>query len=165
VTRPPYTAATATLTRYEPTQAEIVLARLSPHGVRTHLSDAELQAMRLAHLTAATNRTPRPRVGIYTMVERGQDPAPRLAIVRALAVQHGWTQPETPHVDFTGMTDPATRPQLARLLTALEVGEIDGVAAASRTDFTHLGDFYEDFLHQIHARSGFLALASPETGI
>ncbi|MER0483219.1 hypothetical protein ABR737_33615 [Streptomyces sp. Edi2] len=150
---------------YEPTQAESVLARLSPHSPRPQRSNAELQALRMARFASATSRTPRPRVGIYALVNAGQDPAPRLAMARALVTQHDWLPDDAAAVDSTGMTDPATRPQLARLLAALARGDIDGMVAASKADFTHLNDYYEDVLHQVHACGGFLALATPETSI
>ncbi|MFF7705427.1 hypothetical protein [Streptomyces lydicus] len=150
---------------YEPTQAESVLARLSPHCRRPQKADSELQALREARLALRISGTPRPRVGTYTMVNPGQDPAPRLAVARALAAQHNWPQAATPAVDFTGMTDPATRPQLARLLASLADGEVQGIVATSRTDFTHLNDFYGEVLDKIHDRGGFLALATREIDI
>ncbi|MFF8789423.1 hypothetical protein [Streptomyces sp. NPDC015125] len=63
------------------------------------------------------------------------------------------------------MTGPVTRPQPARLLVALDHDDIDGIAAMSRTDISHLNGDYEDALRRIHARRGFLALATTETDI
>ncbi|WP_432141136.1 hypothetical protein [Streptomyces sp. bgisy084] len=160
-----YTAATATHTQPAPTQVETVLARLVPRCVRRAKTNADLQAIREAALASAINRTPRPRIGIYTMVQAHQDPAVRLAVARGLAVRNGWLLERAPAVDFTGMTNPATRPQLARLLDALDRDDIDGIAATSRTDFSDLNGDYEDALQRIHARRGFLALASTETDI
>ncbi|MGA5266261.1 hypothetical protein [Streptomyces lydicamycinicus] len=160
-----YTAATATRARYEPTQIETVLARLAPRALRSQKTDAELQALREAQLTTAVSRTPRPRIGIYTMVQPHQNPAVRLAVVRGLAVRNGWLLERAPAVDFTGMTDPVTRPQLARLLDDLDHDDIDGIAAMSRTDFSDCNGDYEDALQRIHARRGFLALATTETDI
>ncbi|WDT53518.1 hypothetical protein [Streptomyces sp. G7(2002)] len=159
-----YTPATAAYTRYEPTQTETVLARLCSRS-RPQKTGADLQALRQAGLAAAISRNPRPRIGIYTMVRAGQDPAVRLSVARGLAVRNNWPVEQCPKVDFTGMTDPATRPQLARLLDAVERGGIAGIAAMSRTDFTNLNDYYEDLLQQVHVRGGFLALATPETDI
>lgn len=165
MTSPGYAPATAAHTRNEPTQTESVLARLCAHSARPNKTDAELQALREAGLSSAISRTTRPRIGIYTMVKAGHDPAVRLAVARGLAVRNDWHLEQAPAVDFTGMTDPATRPQLARLLDALERGVIDGIAAMSRTDFTNLNDYYEDLLQRIHGRGGFLALATTETDI
>ncbi|WP_406220891.1 hypothetical protein [Streptomyces decoyicus] len=160
-----YTAATATPTHPDATQIETVLARLVPRCIRPQKSNAELQAIREAGLAAAISRTPRPRIGIYTMVQPHQDPAVRLAVVRGLAVRNGWLLERDPAVDFTGMTCPVTRPQLARLLDDLAHDDIDGIAAMSRTDFSDCNGDYEDALQRIHARRGFLALATTETDI
>ncbi|MFI7095393.1 hypothetical protein [Streptomyces lydicus] len=160
-----YTTAIATPTHHDPTQIETVLARLVPRYIRPQKTNAELQAIREAGLAAAISRTPRPRIGIYTMVQAHQDPAVRLAIARGVAVRTGWLVERAPAVDFTGMTDPVTRPQLARLLDALDHDEIDGIAAMSRTDISDLNGDYEDVLQRIHARRGFLALATTETDI
>ncbi|BDH15337.1 GntR family transcriptional regulator [Streptomyces hygroscopicus] len=165
VTTDRYTAATATRARYELTQIETVLARLAPRALRSQNTDSELQALREAQLTSAVSRTPRPRIGIYTMVQPHQDPAVRLAVVRGLAVRNGWLLERAPAVDFTGMTCPVTRPQLARLLDDLDHDDIDGIAAMSRTDFSDCNGDYEDALQRIHARRGFLALATTETDI
>ncbi|MCL7493067.1 hypothetical protein M8I34_16810 [Streptomyces sp. MCA2] len=94
-----------------------------------------------------------------------QDPALRLAVARGVALRAGWLLERAPAVDITGMTDPFTRPQLARLLDALDRDRIDGIAAMSRTDFSDRNGDYEDVLRRIHARRGFLALATTETDI
>ncbi|MGX1759400.1 hypothetical protein ACWIG5_21210 [Streptomyces lydicus] len=168
MTSPGYTPATATHTRYEPTQTETVLARLSPRSTRfparRHMTNADLQALREAGLASVISSQPRPRIGIYAMVRDGQDPAVRLAVARGLVLRHDWPEAQA-SVDFTGMTDPATRPQLARLLDAVDRRAIDGIVAMSRTDLTHLNDYYEETLRRIHARGGFLALATAETDI
>ncbi|GAA2313359.1 hypothetical protein Scani_79360 [Streptomyces caniferus] len=160
-----YTTATAPPTHHDPTQIETVLARLVPRCIRPPKSTAELQAIREAALAAAISRTPRPRIGIYTMVHAHQDPALRLAVARGMAVRNNWLLERAPAVDFTGLTAPVTRPQLARLLDALDHDDIDGIAAMSRTDLSDLNGDYEDVLRQIHARRGFLALATTETDV
>lgn len=160
-----YTTATATPTQHGTTQTETVLARLIPRCIRPPKSTAELQAIREAGLASAISRTPRPRIGIYTLVQAHQDPALRLAVARGVALRAGWLLERAPAVDFTGMTDPFTRPQLARLLDALDRDRIDGIAAMSRTDFSDRNGDYEDVLRRIHARRGFLALATTETDI
>ncbi|MEU8782013.1 hypothetical protein [Streptomyces sp. NPDC048637] len=160
-----YTAATAPPTHHDPTQIETVLARVVPGCIRPQKTIAELQAIREAGVAAAISRTPRPRIVIYALVQAHQDPAVRLAVARGMAVRNGWLLERAPAVDFTGMTDPVTRPQLARLLDALDHDDIDGIAAMSRTDFSDLNSDYEDVLRRIHARRGFLALATTETDV
>lgn len=160
-----YATETATRRESEPTQTETVLARLASRALRLSKTDAELQALREARLASAISRTPHPRIGIYTMVEDHQDPAVRLAVARGLAVRNNWSVEREPNIDFTGMTDPGTRPRLAHLLDALERSDIDGIVAMSRADFSHVNDHYEDVLRQIHTADGFLALATTETGI
>ncbi|WP_433855249.1 hypothetical protein [Streptomyces kronopolitis] len=160
-----HSTGTATPTRYEPTQAETILTRLSPHSTRLHKTDADLQALREAGLASAISHNPRPRIAIYAMVREGQDPAVRLAVARGLAVRNYWPLAQAPAVDFTGMTDPATRPQLARLLASLDRRAITGIVTMSRADVTHLNDYYEETLRRIHARGGFVALATAETDI
>ncbi|MDX3204770.1 hypothetical protein ABZZ79_22355 [Streptomyces sp. NPDC006458] len=102
------------------------------------------------------------RFGLYVLVNPQQDPAPRFAVVQALATRHEWTA-AIRAVDFTGPTDPATRPQLARLLAALRQREIHGIVAASRVDISDDDQEYEAVLHQMRALHAGLALACRET--
>ncbi|MER5549537.1 hypothetical protein ABT072_45870 [Streptomyces sp. NPDC002589] len=104
------------------------------------------------------------RVGRYTLVEPGQDPACRLAETQAVVDRLSWQAPITTF-DSTGMTDPAIRPQMARLYAAICRNEIHGIVAVSRTDISTFSCVYADTLTAIQARGGFLALARHETAI
>lgn len=124
------------------------------------------QAVRLRSLRLETRSTvlrgldTPVRVARYALVRAGRDPADRLAQVSRLP--DGWEVALTTW-DATGMTDPATRPQLARLLHAIRVGDLNGLIAPSRTDISAFPDIYEDTLRTIHACGGFLALVRDET--
>ncbi|MFI1408907.1 hypothetical protein ACH4Y0_03065 [Streptomyces sp. NPDC020707] len=61
------------------------------------------------------------------------------------------------------MTDPALRPQLARLFTAICHGEIHGTVAASQTNISALDEVYESALAASRARGGSLTLAHSKT--
>lgn len=104
------------------------------------------------------------RFGLYVLVTPRQDPAPRFAAAQALATQRGWTV-VTRTFDLTGPTDPATRPQLARLLTAVRQREIHGVLAASRVDISDNDTEYEAMLLQLRVLGSGLALARDETDL
>jgi hypothetical protein len=104
------------------------------------------------------------RVGRYTLVGPHQNPADRLAQTRAVVLRHGWQDIVTA-VDTTGMSDPAIRPQMARLCTALCRGEIDGIVAVSQVDVSAYPDVYAHTLATVRARGGFLALAHSETSL
>ncbi|MFI2791083.1 recombinase family protein [Kitasatospora sp. NPDC018614] len=101
------------------------------------------------------------RFALYVQVGARQDPAARLATAQALATRHGWTVVDRA-VDNTGQADPATRPQLARLLAAARRREIHGVLAASRDDISDDDGMYEAMLEQIRTLGAGLALASEE---
>lgn len=107
--------------------------------VRTRPSSAasqRLSVLRRAQLDMALrNVQGERRFGLYVLVNPQQDPAPRLAVVQALATRRQWTV-AVRAVDHTGSTDPAGHPQLARLITALRQQEIHGIAAASRVDIS-----------------------------
>ncbi|OEJ22125.1 hypothetical protein AR457_40290 [Streptomyces agglomeratus] len=103
-------------------------------------------------------------MAVYVLVTPGQDPAARLAAAQALASQQGWTV-VTVTFDTTGPTDPATRPQLARLLGAVTRGDVQAIVAASRTDISPFDDQYLHVLDQLQARGGGLALACDETSL
>jgi hypothetical protein len=102
------------------------------------------------------------RVGQYTLIEPNQDPASRLAQTQAVVARRKWEARVTTW-DSTGMTDPALRPQMARLFTAIWDGQIHGIVAASRTDISTFDEVYESTLAAIRARGGFLTLARHET--
>lgn len=121
-----------------------------------------LRALREADLNASTRtRQTCPAVGLYVLVDKSGDPAPRLAAALAFANRAGW-RIKSRTVDSTGSTDPATRPGLARLHTAISRGEIHGIVAVSRTDFTSDDRQYEDELYRLRACGGWLALARNE---
>ncbi|MFF4933263.1 recombinase family protein [Streptomyces griseofuscus] len=101
------------------------------------------------------------RVALYVLVGPRQDPAPRFAAAQALATRHGWTVAGRTF-DDTGQTDPATRPQLARLLARARRREIHGILAASRVDISDDDREYEAMLDQIRATGAALALAREE---
>ncbi|MFH8350110.1 hypothetical protein [Streptomyces sp. NPDC018045] len=122
-----------------------------------------LRGLREAYFAAVTAGLERPpRVGLYVLVDDGQDPAPRLATAHGLATVKNWSITWRTF-DCTGLTDPATRPQLARACHAVARGEIDGLVIASRTDISPYDDHYETALRRLRARGGFLAPALPET--
>jgi hypothetical protein len=102
------------------------------------------------------------RVGQYTLIRPDQDPACRLTQTQNVVDWRRWEASVTTW-DSTGMTDPALRPQLARLFTALCQGEIHGIVAASRSDISTFDEVYESTLAAIRARGGFLTLARSET--
>ncbi|WP_405893444.1 hypothetical protein OG612_29460 [Streptomyces sp. NBC_01527] len=104
------------------------------------------------------------RFGLYVLVNPQQDPAPRLAVVQALAIRQKWTA-AIHAFDLTSPTDPATRPQLAQLLTAIRQREIHGIAAASRLDISDDDQEYEAMLHPLRALGAGLALACEETAL
>ncbi|WP_145502615.1 hypothetical protein [Streptomyces sp. CFMR 7] len=95
----------------------------------------------------------------YALVRTGGDPADRLAQISHLP--NGW-EAALSTWDATGTTDPATRPQLARLLHTIRAGDLNGITP-SRTDISSFPDIYEDTLRTIHACGGFLALVRDET--
>ncbi|MFG2683055.1 recombinase family protein [Streptomyces sp. NPDC048392] len=101
------------------------------------------------------------RVALYVLVGFRQDPAPRLADAQALATCRGWTVADRTF-DVTGPTDPATRPQLARLLAAARRREIHCILAASRVDISDDDREYEAMLEQIRTLGTGLALAREE---
>ncbi|WP_326812407.1 hypothetical protein OIE62_07025 [Streptomyces scopuliridis] len=99
-------------------------------------ANRQLSALRRVQLaTALRNVQGEKRFGLYVLVNPEQDPAPRLAAVQALATGRQWTV-AIRAIDHTRPIDPAVRPQLARLLTALRQREIHGVVAASRVDIS-----------------------------
>lgn len=101
------------------------------------------------------------RIALYVLVGSRQDPAPRLAAAQALATRLGWTVADRTF-DVTGPTDPATRPQLARLLAAARRREIHGILAASRVDISDDDKEYEAMLEHIRTLGAGLALAREE---
>ncbi|MFI0813839.1 hypothetical protein [Streptomyces echinatus] len=113
---------------------------------------------RLAHTGTAV------RIGRYSLVEPRQDPADRLAETQAVVQRCGWTTSITTF-DDTGVGDPELRPQMARLLAALDAGEIHGIVAVSQVDVSSFDDIYARALALVRARGGFLALARSETSI
>ncbi|MFK0142689.1 hypothetical protein [Streptomyces murinus] len=131
-------------------------------------SAAELRAMREADLDRALARCARTgaavRVARYSLVEPGQDPTVRLAQTQVVVCRRHWT---TAIVTFdrTGDGDPALRPQLGRLVAALDTGEIHGIVALSRVDISPFDESYARTLAVLRARRGFLALARSETSI
>ncbi|MFI1408905.1 hypothetical protein ACH4Y0_03050 [Streptomyces sp. NPDC020707] len=104
------------------------------------------------------------RFALYVLVGFRQDPAHRLAAAQAHATRQEWTVTDRTF-DLTGPTDPATRPQLARLLAAARRREIHGILAASRIDISDSDLEYEAMLDQIRAVGAGLALAREETGL
>lgn len=136
--------------------------------LREETSTAQLRAVREADLNRAVERLTAActsvRVGRYTLVEPGQDPADRLAETQAVVHRLSWQAPITTF-DSTGMTDPAIRPQMARLYAAICRGEIHGIVAVSHADISTFHSVYADTLTAIQARGGFLALARNETTI
>ncbi|GGV50411.1 hypothetical protein [Streptomyces spectabilis] len=118
-----------------------------------------MKQISIARVAAADRRV---RVGRYTLVDPGGDPADRLAETHTLVRRHGWQAPITTF-DSTGMTDPAIRPQIARLYGAICRKEIDGIVAVSRIDISAFHSVYGDTLAAIRSRGGFLALVRSET--
>lgn len=131
-------------------------------------SAAELRAMREADLRRAVERHTADgtfvRIGRYTLVEPGQDPADRLVQAQAVVLRFGWQDTITTF-DDTGVSDPAIRPQMARLYAALCRGDIHGIVAVSQVDVSTFRDVYTDTLTLLRARGGFLALARSETSL
>lgn len=127
---------------------------------------ARLRAMREADVARALERLAATDttvcVGQYTLIEPDQDPACRLTQTQNVVGRRRWEARVTTW-DSTGMTDPALRPQLSRLFTAICDGEIHGIVAASRTDISTFDKVYESTLASIRARGGFLTLARSET--
>lgn len=136
-----------------------------PTDARHGTSEAgrRLRALRHEYLSAVTAGIEAPfRVALYVLVEPGGDPAHRLAMAQAQAARERWEI--TYRVcDSTGMTDPFTRPGLARARMAIRRREIDGIVAASRTDISPFDRLYEQELRRLRALPGFLALAHDET--
>ncbi|WP_051853132.1 hypothetical protein [Streptomyces aureocirculatus] len=100
----------------------------------------------------------------YTLVEPGQDPAERLAQTQAVLMRRGWTQ-SIVTFDNTGNSDPAVRPQMARLFTALCDRDIHGIIAVSQVDISTFPQVYTDTLAILRARGGFLDLARDECSL
>ncbi|MET7606251.1 hypothetical protein ABZS96_27810 [Streptomyces avermitilis] len=126
-------------------------------------ANRQLSSLRRVQLEATLrNVQGEKRCGLYVLVNPEQDPAPRLAVVQALATRRQWTV-AIRAIDNTGPTDPAARPQLARLLTALRQREIHGIVAASRVDISDDDQEYEAMLHQMRALHAGLALACEES--
>ncbi|MGW7199398.1 hypothetical protein [Streptomyces chryseus] len=130
---------------------------------RRRSAGEQLRSLRQTYLAAAAHqREGHPRAALYVLVGPGQDPAARLAIAQAHAAQQGLSV-VTRTFDTTGPTDPSTRPQLARLLSTVQRGEIHVIVAASRIDVSAYDDQYQHVLHQLHAQGGGLALARDES--
>ncbi|MCX4682201.1 hypothetical protein OG413_44275 [Streptomyces sp. NBC_01433] len=130
---------------------------------RPDSADQRLAVLRRAQLeTALRGIQGEKRFGLYVLVTPRQDPAPRLAAAQALAARQGWTV-ALRTFDVTGPSDPATRPQLARLLAAARRQEIHGILTASRVDISDDNREYAAMLDQIRALGGGLALAREET--
>ncbi|MFF7400658.1 hypothetical protein [Streptomyces murinus] len=104
------------------------------------------------------------RVARYSLVEPGQDPTVRLAQTQAVVCRRHWAT-SIVTFDRTGDGDPALRPQLGRLVAALDTGEIHGIVAVSRIDISPFDEHYARTLAVLCARRGFLALARSETSI
>ncbi|MGW1895408.1 hypothetical protein ACWCP6_34985 [Streptomyces sp. NPDC002004] len=141
---------------------------MTPHRsiARAQTSTIRLRALREAgranvmrRLAAAATPV---RVGRYALVETGRDASARLSQTQEVIVREGWT-PVLATWDDTGMTDPTTRPQLARLYAAIRRGELHGIVAASRSDISTFHSIYEDTLTDLRALGAFLALARDET--
>ncbi|MEU0108317.1 hypothetical protein ABZ313_23565 [Streptomyces sp. NPDC006251] len=121
------------------------------------------RAFRQACFSAVTAGIDEPhRVALYVLVEPGRDPANRLAVAQAHANRAG-VEVAYRVCDSTGMTDPFTRPGLARAYAAIGRGEIHGIVAASRTDISAFDRPYEQELWRLRALPGFLLLAHDET--
>ncbi|WP_326682033.1 hypothetical protein [Streptomyces sp. NBC_01237] len=131
---------------------------------RGRSSAAHLRALRETACSAVLRRLAgRPvLVARYALVAPGQDAADRLAQSMGVVTREGWVAVVAAY-DDTGMTDPATRPHLARLCTAIRRGELHGIVAPSRTDISTFHSAYEDALDTIRTCGGFLALARDET--
>jgi hypothetical protein len=129
---------------------------------------AELRAVREADLRRTVDHAVsggQPvRVGRYALVASRHDPALRLAETQSVVQRRGW-QAVITTVDSSGDDDPARRPQLARLITALSTQEIHGIVTVSQVDISSHHDTYAALLAVLRARGGFLALARPETSI
>jgi hypothetical protein len=124
-----------------------------------------LRSLREACFTAVTADIDEPyRVALYVLVDPGGDPADRFAVAQAQAIRSG-TEITHRLCDSTGMTDPFTRPGLARAYAAIRRGEIHGIVAASRTDISTFDQPYEQELRRLRAMAGFLLLAHNETGV
>lgn len=122
-----------------------------------------LRAFRQACFSAVTAAIDEPhRVALYALVEPGGDPADRFAVAQAHAARSG-SEIAFRLCDSTGMTDPFTRPGLARAYAAIRRGEIHGLVAASRTDISSFDHPYEQELRRLRAVPGFLLLAHDET--
>ncbi|MFD4592975.1 hypothetical protein [Streptomyces rubiginosohelvolus] len=141
---------------------------LAPAQPRAQISAAELCAMREADLRRALGRLSETgtvvRVGQYSLVGPRQNPADRLADAQAVIHRRRWTTTITTFDDAEA-GDPALRPQLARLFTALDAGEIHGIVAVHQTDISPFPDIYACTLTILRARRGFLALARNESSI
>lgn len=141
---------------------------VAPLREKARCSAAELRAIREADLRRAVERHAASgtsvRIGRYTLVKPGQDPADRLVQALAVVRRFGWQDTITTF-DDTGVSDPAIRPQMARLYTELCRGEIHGIVAVSQVDVSTFHDVYADTLTLLRARDGFLALARSETSL
>ncbi|WP_405824425.1 hypothetical protein OG705_29690 [Streptomyces sp. NBC_00838] len=124
-----------------------------------------LRALRRSYLSSAVQSAGGDlKVALYVLIETGQDPQARLTAAHALAAMSGWTV-VTRTFDTTGPTDPTTRPQLARLLSEVQRGEVHVVVAASRIDISMFDDRYQVVLGQLKDGGGGLALAWDETSL
>ncbi|MFI5822846.1 hypothetical protein ACIA8I_27690 [Streptomyces rishiriensis] len=134
----------------------------APAPPRLYAAESRLAVLRRAQLeTALRGVAGEKRFALYVLAGARQDPAPRLAAAQALATRQGWTV-TVRTFDLTGPTDPATRPQLARLLAAARRQEIHGILAASRVDISDDDREYEAMLGQIRTLGAGLALAREE---
>ncbi|MFJ4880352.1 hypothetical protein ACIP93_34780 [Streptomyces sp. NPDC088745] len=133
-----------------------------PTAVHRHAAASRLGLLRHAQLEKALRGVEgEKRIALYVLVDSRQDPAPRLASAQALATRQGWTVADRTF-DVTGPTNPATRPQLARLLAAARRQEIHGILAASRVDISDDDKEYEAMLEHIRTLGAGLALAREE---
>lgn len=137
-----------------------ILGAAASSGELCDIREADLN--RVLQRLAAVGTTV--RVARYTLVKSGQDPTDRLVETQGVINPRGW-QTSITTFDSTDLTDPALRPQMARLVNAIRDGEIHGIVAVSRVDVSAFQDTYTDALAVIRAHGGFLALVRNESTI
>lgn len=106
-----------------------------------------------------------PRVCLYSLAVRGQEPTHSMCTARDFALRQGWQVggPNQLVTDRFGATDPLLRPGWSLLRYQIRAGYADGVVALTHSVISPHLDEYELQLDVIKNHLGFIALVTPES--
>jgi hypothetical protein len=105
-----------------------------------------------------------PRVCLYALAVRGQEPTNSLEEARQFALRQGWQVGVNQcFTDRFGATDPLTRPGWSLVRQQIRAGYADEVVALTHSVVSPHLDEYELQLNLIEEHLGFIALVTAET--